>query len=137
MADIVLTSTNLHVTFTSYKHSGPHPFTLDIPAQDRAVCPIRFMKAYTTLRGLKPGPLFMTAEGTPLSPSTFSSTLRLCLQGSGLSHLNISSHCFRLGRCTQLATLGYSEHHIKLIGRWRSDAFKRYVRIDALSCDKL
>ena len=39
-----------------------------------------------------------------------------------------SGHSFRAGLSTILSVLGFSEDQIKSWGRWRSDAYLRYVK---------
>ena len=132
--DVILGDTEMQVCFSSYKHSGAHPFKLSISQQPKGVCPVRLVRDYLMARGNTQGPLFVHLDQSPVTPHLFTEHLRLAVIAARLTHLNISSHCFRLGRCTHLASLGYSEHKIKLVGRWKSDSYTRYIRVDALSC---
>jgi len=38
-------------------------------------------------------------------------------------------HSFRICACTQVTILGIPENEIKLVGRWKSNAFHRYSRL--------
>ena len=39
---------------------------------------------------------------------------------------------FRIGAASHAAECGYSETQIRLLGRWKSDAFKKYIRLPSL-----
>ena len=41
-------------------------------------------------------------------------------------------HSFRIGAASPAAECGYSETQIRLLGRWKSDAFKKYIRLPSL-----
>ena len=58
---------------------------------------------------------------------------------SQLTHLNYdatlyNTHSFRIGRASDMATEGYSENQIAMVGRWNSDAYKRYIKPDRITC---
>ena len=40
---------------------------------------------------------------------------------------SVTSHSFRNGVATSMSQAGYSDDEIMAMGRWRSDAFLRYV----------
>lgn len=63
-----------------------------------------------------------------VSYNDFSSGLRRYLQHFNLGDLHIRSHSFRIGGATYAASLGLSDSQICSLGRWNSDAFKRYIR---------
>ena len=44
----------------------------------------------------------------------------------------VSSHSFRSGLASLMATLGYSDQEIMTIGRWKSDAFLEYIKMDRI-----
>ena len=50
----------------------------------------------------------------------------LCIGGYNSRHY--SSHNFRIGAATAAALAGMPDHAIQLLGRWKSDTFKRYIR---------
>ena len=46
-------------------------------------------------------------------------------------HINTSpltGHSFRIGAATAAATAHIPDHIIQLLGRWKSDSYKRYIR---------
>ena len=45
-----------------------------------------------------------------------------------------NTHSFRIGRATDLAINGYSDAQIAMRGRWKSNAFKKYIRPNIIHC---
>ena len=66
--------------------------------------------------------------GEPLTSQHFSYKLKECIRLLGLPSSNCSSHSFRIGAATSAAMAGMSDEQIKNMGRWRSSAFKQYIR---------
>jgi hypothetical protein len=54
--------------------------------------------------------------------------LQLYLTFAGLNLKNYKSHSFRIGAATTAWAKGFSEEQIQQIGRWNSEAFKKYIR---------
>jgi hypothetical protein len=77
------------------------------------------------------GPLFQNPDGTPVTYSQVSSHLKSAVQFIGLNPTHFKGHSFRIGAATYAASLGYSENLIKKLGRWNSDVFHRYIRIQS------
>jgi hypothetical protein len=50
----------------------------------------------------------------------------------GLSSNDYNAHSFRIGAATTAAMLGKNYDEIKYMGRWKSDSFKKYIRMDCL-----
>ena len=42
---------------------------------------------------------------------------------------SVTSHSFRNGVATSMSQTGYSDEEIITMGRWKSDTFLRYVRL--------
>ena len=133
-ADVSISTKCLQITFTSYKHSNGRPFSLSIPATKCSSCPVKHLQQYIDRRGTHPGPLFQ-APGTagPVSRAFFTQQLTNAVSAAGLEGCNIQSHSFRIGRVSHLTELGTAETTIKLMGRWRSDAYKSYVRVSSFT----
>ena len=117
------------ITFTSYKHSGGKMPTMSLgPINHSDYCPVKAMHAYLRVRGTTPGPLFIDVTLTPITRATFLRYLNICLQLADIPSDRYNTHSFRIGRATQLAKENCSESIIKTTGRWKSDAFKKYIR---------
>ena len=115
------------IVFHSYKHYQGPPASLVISAS-----PVRHIQSYLSLRGVAPGPLFIFPDGSAVGRSFFNTHLRKSLMWSGLSTGIYKGHSFRIGAATTAAMMGISEEEIQRMGRWRSQAFKKYIRIPML-----
>lgn len=74
-------------------------------------------------------PLFSDPDGSPLSRTTFVSTLKSRLTSLGIDASNFAGHSFRRGAASAAAAVGYADHEIQLLGRWRSDAYRLYIDV--------
>ena len=120
------------ITFLSYKHSSGLPVTIEVGSVDSPVCPVARLSEFLQIRGLGPGPLFSYPRAIPVSPSHFRSLLFAALANCGRADLKITPHSFRIGAATYAAAKGLSTTLIQSMGRWKSEAFRRYIRIPAL-----
>lgn len=120
----------MQVTFVAYKHSKNTPFVLTIKAASTTQrdCPLAIMNRYLAVRGTIPGPLFLHGNNTPITRYQFNEQLKLALQFSGFNTERFKSHSFRIGAATAAAAQGASDSQIQQLGRWSSDAFKKYIR---------
>ena len=59
----------------------------------------------------------------------FSQMLKKAVSFVGLDTKTFKSHSLRIGCATYLYMKGKSEDEIKLMGRWKSNAYKSYIRI--------
>ena len=132
-SQIAVTSSDCSVVFHTYKHYSGPPVTLSVPAHaDSALCPVKAMRLYIAVRGNSPGPLFMFPGGAPVSKSFFSVQLKKSLTWAGLPHGSYKGHSFRIGAATTAAMRGMSDEEIQRMGRWKSQAFRKYIRITML-----
>jgi hypothetical protein len=113
------------------KSSKTDPFhqgcTILIGPSGHQICPVAALSRYLAIRGSFPGPLFLCVTGAPLSPSLVNAWLRFILKAAGVPG-NYSSHSFRIGAATSAALTGVPDHVIKILGRWSSDCYLRYIR---------
>ena len=130
---ISLSSDKCTVVFHSYKHYQGPPVYLVIPAHaDSSFCPIKAVRAYLAVRRNAPGPLFIFPGGAPVTKTFFGDQLKKSLAWAGLSSECYKGHSFRIGAATTAAMQGISDEEIQRMGRWKSQAFKKYIRIPML-----
>lgn len=122
---------SLTVTFQHFKHNTPGPpfsFTVaDLPH----LPVIDYVCSYIKLRGTVAGPLFLH-KTAPVSRNLFIQTLNQCLRFLNLNHLPYKSHSFRIGAATHAISHGASYEKVKIMGRWKSDALAKYIRVNSL-----
>jgi len=63
-----------------------------------------------------------------LTPHLFRSLLFDILNDIGLATDKYNTHSFRIGAATSAKTAGISDLHIKMLGRWQSDAYQHYIK---------
>lgn len=123
---------SLKVTFLNYKHSyNQSPFSIIIDRQE-SFCPVQLMLDYLACRGSLPGSLFMLT-GTPVSRQYFCDILSRAIKRCGLSPTRYKGHSFRIGAASHAAERGMSDSRIRVLGRWKSNAFLRYIRLSSVS----
>lgn len=124
---------SLKITFQDFKHSYNQPPFSIVINRAPAFCPVQFMLDYLALRGNKPGPLFITLFGHPVSRSMFTDQLSLAIKFCGLNPAHYKGHSFRIGAASHAADRGFSDAQIRVLGRWKSNAFHRYIRIPSVA----
>ena len=77
------------------------------------------------------GPLFQFMGGEPVSYAFVSKHLHNTVSLIGLNPALYKGHSFRIGAATQAAQQGFSENCIQKMGRWNSDAVRRYIRLQS------
>ena len=126
-------SADFVITFISYKHkANTLPFRLHISASGSKFSVVRLLADYLSHRGFKPGPLFCYRSGKSITRSHFTTMLKSCLSASGIKQ-NIKCHSFRIGAATPAIASGFTNEQVQAMGRWKSDAFKNYIRIPSLN----
>ena len=87
------------------------------------VCPVKTLTQYLTIRGSKPGPLFILPTNQSLTRVMFSTAF----QKLNMHPHHFNTHSFRIGVATSAKRAGISDSHLKALGRWRSNAYPKYV----------
>ena len=109
-------------------------FTLFISCSSSSlcfVCACRHMLARRQSVGLPfsgSSPLFLLCGGYPLTKSEFVKQTQFYLSLLGKDSRCYSGHSYRSGSATSAAEAGMPDWQIKLLGRWNSDAYQRYIR---------
>ena len=90
-------------------------------------------------RSSRTSPLFRLADGSPLLKEQFVRSVREALLTLGYNGASYAGHSFRIGAttCTTAAAAGVEDSTIQMLGRWSSDAFKRYIRLSQEDLAKL
>ena len=70
----------------------------------------------------------MYSNGVILTKHLFVTQTKLALASLGYQAGNYSGHSFRSGSATSAAAAGLADWEIKLLGRWSSQAYQRYIR---------
>ena len=123
----------IKLTFQNFKHSyNERPFTLTLNRQPTC-CPIALLIDYLALRGNHQGALFLTQQGTAVLRETFASRLSEAIKLCGLDSSRYKGHSFRIGAASYAALQGMSDAQIRILGRWKSNAFHKYIRVSSLS----
>ncbi|KAK6195797.1 hypothetical protein SNE40_001152 [Patella caerulea] len=121
-------SMTFNVCFSNFKHNLRHikhrlSFGHGPTFVSAALCLSEYLKA----RGNIIGPLFII-NTNPIPRSYFDKKLFSCLSFCKLNPKNYKGHSFRIGAATHASEIGISDAKIRALGRWHSNAFKKYVR---------
>ena len=123
----------VEVKIVHFKHNkSQRPVTLVLQAAKSDPCPVKCLLQFCHLRGDSPGPLFKFRDGSAVSRAFFSSRLADCVKLAGLDSNLFKGHSFRIGAATTAFAKGVSDEQIKMMGRWKSSAYKRYIRVQTL-----
>ena len=126
--DIRLT-TDHQVMHIYIKKSKTDPFragcTIRIGAVGTHLCPVEAMHQYTRHQSNRDGPLFVFVNGSLLTRLHIKNLLSQSLPAA----TNIDTHSFRIGGATAAASAGVPNSTIQILGRWSSDAYRRYLHL--------
>ena len=77
-------------------------------------------------------PLFLNDSGQILTKCAFVSRLQALLGQLGLDTQRYSGHSLRAGCATSAAAAGLGDWEIKMMGRWTSQSYLKYIRLHPL-----
>ena len=88
------------------------------------------MVAYLNSRPLcsASGPLFTYVSGELLTREKLIRETRVLIRKGGLDSREFAGHSFRIGAATTAASANLPPWLIKVLGRWSSDCFERYIK---------
>lgn len=112
---------SLKIKFSTYKHSRG-AVVVKVDAMGGQCCPVRCLRSYKRCCGVKNDKILFD-----IGLRTFKAHLNSILVAAGIK-TRITPHCFRHGGATWASNDGWSDARIKAHGRWRSEAYKLYVR---------
>ena len=152
-ADHTLRASNIHIAmnkekilvvlYTSKTHGqGSFPQSIKITSNredkskiyiNRNFCPFTVLRKYIAIRGSYKDkvnePFFVFRDGSPVKADMVRAILRTTLKLLGLDPANYGFHSLRAGRAGDLVRLGYSVPDVQKLGRWRSRAIFRYLKL--------
>ena len=105
-----------------------------VAATGTPTCPVQAMRIFlraTSDHLPAARPLFTLTTRNYLTRQVLTDRIRSLLQTTGLTPAqasHYSSHSLRIGAATEAAAAGLPDWLIQTAGRWRSDAYKRYIR---------
>jgi len=122
------------------KVSKTDPFrrghSIRLAASGTSICPVRALKNYMPYCNQPSLPLFTFANKIYLTRCSISNILEELLSGSPFEG-HYTSHSFRIGAASTAAAAGVPDWLIKVLGRWSSDCYQRYIRTPANVIDKV
>jgi hypothetical protein len=91
-------------------------------------CPYRWCKKFQRIRP-KARSYFVHGDGAQVTDRQANKVLKLGLEFLKVPEFNrYAFHSFRIGGCSALADTGIEQESLKAVGRWRSNAYKSYIR---------
>ncbi len=133
LSDVAIDNTPAHsLVQVTIKQSKTDPFregvTVCLARTNKEFGPVLALLPYLALRGSRPGPLFILRDQSYLTRPRFASLLRNTLRQAGIDDTKYATHSFRSGAASTAAEAGIPDVHIKMLGRWKSDAYQLYVK---------
>lgn len=129
----VTISSNLTIMIIRIRASKTDPFRLGcnirVGATGDRCCPVRAMSRYLSVHPMPMGPLFIFSSHRFITRIDIVNMLGRCLPGVP----NINTHSFRIGGASAAASAGITDSTIQILGRWSSDAYRRYLRLSNAS----
>lgn len=92
------------------------------------LCPVSALLAYIAVRPAVSGPLFVFRDGSFLSRERLIIAVQAALEQAGVNARSYTGHSFRIGAATAAAEAGLEDSVVKMLGRWESSAYQRYIR---------
>ena len=125
---ITTNSLNATIHLNSYKHAAHQSADILLTATSAIDCPIQATQKYLQLRPPTAGPLFISQHKQPVLRPAFLHTLTACLRYLNIAPDSYNIHSFRIGRTTDMAQQNVPHDAIQRIGRWKSNAYLKYIR---------
>ena len=91
------------------------------------ICPDAALLDYLNRLG-GPGPLFINQDKSPLRRHKFIGCVQQALIMADLQGSDFNGHSFHIGAAMSANQAGVPETTIKVLGRWQSMAYQRYIR---------
>ena len=128
-----LQSVHVTIPFSKTDQRGMSTTLVLNQFDQESICPVRLLLRYLSVRHTDRGPLFCHCNQKGITHYQFSSILQKALSFVGCNPNSYNTHSFRIGAATYFSMLGQTDEEIMLKGRWKSSAFKTYIRIELLN----
>jgi len=118
-----------NIAYVTIKASKTDPFRsgciVRVALTGSLTCPVSALLNLLNCHPNVNGPLYVFNNGSNLVRNDIVNLLR-----SSLPFLtNINTHSFRIGGASAAAAAGLPDSTIQILGRWTSDAYRRYLRL--------
>ena len=128
----VAVDTNPFMVRVHLKQSKTDPFShgvdIFLGRTDAALCPVAAIIANCPIRPAIVRPFLVFRDGSPLTRNRLVAAVRSALSHAGVDMAHYSGHSFLVGVATTAARARLSQATIKMLGRWASSAYERYIR---------
>ena len=94
-----------------------------------SICPVQAIVHYIGVHSSSQGLLFIFGNGIPLTRAQLVMNVQAALRTAGVDSAGYTGHSFHIGAATTAAQQGLEDSLIQTLGRWRSDAYKVYIRL--------
>lgn len=127
-------NSEMQIHFEHFKHSKKAK-TLTIDRnQAYKHCTVKAVQTYLKMRPSKSKRyLFVNQDGTAVTSSQFGKVFKQIIQSCNLSTKIYKPHSLRIGGATWAHSKNLSDSQIQELGRWNSNAFKKYIRVQLVS----
>jgi len=125
LSQVKIKKSSIYVKFLKFKHYNGRPITIIVQS-------VKAMSEYLSVRGSNPGPLFVFPGHKSIPGSFFTKRFNSCLAHCSLDPMLYKPHSFRIGAATNAFSNGATTESIQQMGRWKSQAFKKYIRLDSI-----
>ena len=127
--NVQISEKTVKINMTSYKHSAGKTASLTLHRQNNVtICPVLALNEYSKRRPKVLGPLFVFENGSPVTSDWYAKQFGIAISYLGLDPKKYQTHSMRVGAASFAAACGFSDSQIRALGRWRSDAFKKYIK---------
>ena len=93
------------------------------------VCPVQaFRRVLSHRPASSRAPLLIIATGAPLSLNYLNAAWSAAIRVLGLTRCGYTLHSVRRGAATAIQPHVHDEEHIKIYGRWKSNAYTKYIK---------
>ena len=104
--------------------------------KDKMLCPVRAVRwiqrgrEHLKLRNSSDSRVSQIGQGVVIHRQKIINRIKKIAKNEGLDPKLFSGHSLRIGRATQLMAAGFDATVIKLMGRWKSDCYMAYLRLN-------